>query len=89
MTELVQLVLGTIEGAASGAVFILALVSGFCVAVGMIKLRKTAGNTMVVKSLDETINHQPMVYYPPDVPRGPIDQLRTPELLEASARSSQ
>jgi hypothetical protein len=89
MTEVVQIVLGTIEGVASSALFILVLVIGFCVAVGLAKLKKTAGNTMVVKSLDETISHQPMVYYPPDIPRGPIDQLRTPELLEASARNSQ
>jgi len=88
MTEVVQIVVGTVEGGASSALFILALVIGFCVAVGLVKLKKTAGNTMVVKSLDETISHQPMVFYPP-APRGPIDQLRTPELLEASARSSQ
>jgi hypothetical protein len=89
LTEFLQIVAGTIEGAASGAVFILALVIGFCVVVGLAKLKKTAGDAMVVKSLDETISHQPMVYYPSDTPRGPIDQLRTPELLEASARSSQ
>jgi hypothetical protein len=89
MTEFVQIAVGTIEGVASSAVFILALMIGFCVIVGLTKLKKTTGHGMVVKSLDETISHQPMKYYPPDAPRGPADQLRTPELLEASARSSQ
>ncbi len=89
MTEVVQIAVGTIEGVASSAVFILALMIGFCVIVGFAKLKKTAGNAMVVKSLDETISHQPMRYFPPDAPRGPADQLHTPELLDASARSSQ
>ena len=35
---------------------------------------------MVVKSLDERISHQPMVYLAPTAPRGPADQLRAPEL---------
>ena len=30
---------------------------------------------MVVKSLDERITHQPMVYLLPTAPRGPADQL--------------
>jgi len=40
----------------------------------------------VVKSLDETISHKPMVYLLPTAPHGPADQLRAPELLEAAAR---
>jgi hypothetical protein len=39
-----------------------------------------------VKSLDERISHRPMVYFAPTDPRGPADQLRAPELLEAAAR---
>ena len=44
------------------------------------------GKASVVKSLDERISHRPMVYFAPTDPRGPADQLRAPELLEAAAR---
>ena len=62
---------------------VLVLFIGFCVLVGFTKLKKTAGGgAMVVKSLDERISHRPMVYLKPGDPHGPIDQLRSPELLE-------
>jgi hypothetical protein len=32
------------------------------------------------------ISHQPMIYLKPTDPRGPADQLHTPELLEGLAR---
>jgi hypothetical protein len=70
----------------STTVFVLALFIGFCVAFGFTKLKRTAGGTMVVKSLDEQITHQPMVYLGPRAPRGPADQLKAPALLEAAAR---
>ena len=83
-----QLVLGVLQGLASSTVFILALFIGFCVVVGFTKLKKTAGGrAMVVKSLDEMISHQPMLYLKPTDPRGPTDQLHTPELLELTRRS--
>ena len=79
-----SLVLGAVQGLASSTVFVLALFIGFCVVVGFTKLKKTAGGTaMVVKSLDETISLRPMHYLKPSDPHGPIDQLRSPELLEA------
>jgi hypothetical protein len=82
-----QLVLGAIQGLASSTVFVLALFIGFCVVFGFTKLKKTSGGTAtVVKSLDERISHQPMIYLSPTAPHGPADQLRSPELLEASAR---
>ena len=65
----------------------LVLFIGFCVIVGFTKTKKTAGGgASVVKSLDERISHQPMVYLAPGAPRGPADQLKSPELLEAAAR---
>jgi hypothetical protein len=68
-------------------VFVLVLFIGFCVAFGFFKTIKTAGGSArVVKSLDERISHQPMAYFPPSAPRGPADQLHSPELLEAAAR---
>ena len=47
---------------------------------------RPAGRASVVKSLDERITHQPMDYLPPNAPRGPADQLKSPELVEAAAR---
>jgi hypothetical protein len=70
----------------SSTVFVLALFIGFCVVVGFTKLKRTAGNARVVKSLDEVVSHQPMIYLPPTAPRGPADQLKSPELVEAAAR---
>jgi len=83
-----SLALGALQGVASSTVFVLVLFIGFCVVVGFTKLKKTAGSTssMVIKSLDETISHQPMLYLAPTAPRGPADQLHSPELLEAAAR---
>jgi hypothetical protein len=83
----VQIVVGTLQGLGASTVFVLALFIGFCVVVGFTKTMKTAGGkAMVVKSLDERISHQPMIYFPPTAPRGPADQLRAPELVEAAAR---
>jgi acid phosphatase family membrane protein YuiD len=86
-SDAVQIGIATLQGLASSTVFVLALFIGFCVVVGFTKLKKTAGGkAMVVKSLDERISHQPMVYFAPSAPRGPADQLRAPELLEHAAR---
>jgi hypothetical protein len=84
--EIQQIVIGALEGFTSSAVFVLVLFIGFCVVVGFTKLKKTAGNTMVIKSLDEQISHHAMEYLSPTAPRGPADQLKAPELLEAAAR---
>jgi hypothetical protein len=40
----------------------------------------------VIKSLDEQISHHAMEYLAPTAPRGPADQLKAPELMEAAAR---
>ena len=84
-----NLVVGTIQAVVSSAVFILCLFIGFCVVFGFTKLRKTAGGTaMVVKSLDERLSHRPMEYLPAATPRGRVDLLQAPELVEAVARRS-
>jgi hypothetical protein len=41
---------------------------------------------MVIKSLDERVTRKPFEYLAPTAPRGPADQLKAPELLEAAAR---
>jgi len=85
--DVVQIAIGTLQGLGASTVFVLALFIGFCVAFGFTKTKKTAGGTArVVKSLDERLSHQPMAYLPPSAPRGPADQLHSPELLEAAAR---
>ena len=43
----------------------------------------------MIKSLDERVGQGAFArYLSPDAPRGPADQLRTPELLEAAARKA-
>jgi acid phosphatase family membrane protein YuiD len=85
--DAVQIAIGTLQGLGASTVFVLALFIGFCVIFGFTKTKRTAGGkAVVVKSLDERISHQPMTYLPPSAPRGPADQLHTPELLEAAAR---
>jgi hypothetical protein len=71
-----QLVIGALQGLGASTIFILALFIGFCVIVGFTKTKRTAGEAPVIKSLDERITHQPMIYLPPTAPRGPADQLR-------------
>jgi hypothetical protein len=86
MSDAVQIVIGAIQGLTLSSVFVLALFIGFCIVVGFTKTKRTAGADRVVKSLDERLTRQPMAYLPPDAPRGPADQLRAPELVEAAAR---
>ena len=84
--EILPLALGVLQGVLSSTAFVLALFIGFCVAFGFTKLKRTAGGAMVIKSLDEQVARRPVSYLPPNTPRGPADQLKTPELLEAAAR---
>ena len=89
MSDALQIAIGALQGLGASTVFVLVLFIGFCVVVGFTKTKKTAGGTAaVVKSLDERITHQPMAYLAPSAPRGPADQLKAPELLEAAARRS-
>ena len=85
--DAIQIGLGFLQGFGSSTVFVLALFIGFCVVFGFTKTKKTAGGrASVVKSLDERISQQPMVYFGPGVGRQKVDQLHSPELLEAAAR---
>jgi hypothetical protein len=85
--DVLQIAIGALQGLISSTAFVLVLFIGFCVVVGFSKLKKTAGGSAaVVKSLDERISHQPMSYLPPTAPRGPADQLKAPELVEAAGR---
>jgi hypothetical protein len=86
VSDVVQLIVGAIQGLTFSSVFVLVLFIGFCVLFGFTKTKRTAGDAPVIKSLDERLTHQPVTYLPPTAPRGPADQLRAPELLELAAR---
>ena len=84
--DVVPLVVGALQGLISSSGFVLVLFIGFCVALGFTKTKRTAGNAPVVKNLEEAVSHRPALYFAPTAPRGPADQLRAPELVEAAAR---
>ena len=88
MSDALQIGLGFLQGFVSSSVFVLALFIGFCIILGLTKTSQSAGNKRVVKSLDEAVTHQPVLYLAPTAPRGPADQLKSPELVEAAARRS-
>lgn len=79
------LVGGTLFGVAASSLFIMFLLVGVSVALGFPKLRRSGGRTLIVRSLDEaTGGTRP--FLKSDTPRGPIDQLESPELREARKR---
>lgn len=85
--DAIQIALGALQGVLSSTGFVLLLFIGFCVAFGFTKTKRTAGGrASVIKSLDERISHRPFTYFAPGAPRGPANQLKSPELLEAAAR---
>jgi hypothetical protein len=88
--DAIDLGFGTLIGLGASTVFVLALFLGFCIILGFPKLRPTAGRkSMVIKSLEERVGQEAYSrYLPSDTPRGPIDVLKTPELLEQAAKSS-
>lgn len=82
--DVVDLTVGALTALGVSTAFVLALFLGFCIILGLPKLRPTTGRrSMVVKSLEERVGQAKYVrYMPPDAPRGPVDVLKTPELLE-------
>ena len=82
--DVIDLIVGALIGLGSSTAFVLALFLGFCIVFGFPKLRPTTGRkSMVIKSLDETVGQAALSkYMPPDAPRGRVDVLKTPELLE-------
>lgn len=82
--DAVDLVVGVLMGLGASTAFVLALFLGFCIILGFPKLRPTTGRrSMVIKSLEEKVGQEAFVrYMPPDAPRGPVDVLKTPELIE-------
>ncbi len=86
-SEIPTLALHTVVAITVSSVFLIALLVGFSVLLNFPKLRKGGGRTLTVRSLDERMGTT-AEYLPPTAPRGPADQLATPELLEAANRKS-
>ncbi len=82
--EIQNLIVGALQGLGVSTIFLLALFIGFCILVGFSKHRATGRGTLVVRNLEDRLGDD-FNYLPPDVPRGPVDQLRSPELLERGA----
>ena len=57
MSDVIQIVGGTLQGILSSTVFILALFIGFCIIVGFTKTKRTAGNVAVDQ--EPRRDHQP------------------------------
>ena len=83
-TNPVEVAIGALLGLVLSTGFLLALFVGFIVIAGFTKFRRT--RALVVRNLSDA-DGEPG-YLPPDAPRGPADQLRTPELLEQARTAS-
>ena len=84
-TDIQSLVLGVLQGLGFSTVFLLAVFIGFCVLVGFTKTKRITKASPVVRSLDDRLGSGAR-FLTADAPRGPADQLKTPELLEQSGR---
>jgi|TARA_B110000014_G_scaffold87313_1_gene60006 hypothetical protein len=82
-------VIQTLTGLLVSTGFLLTLFVGFLVVAGFSKFRKINRSSLVHRNLVDRMNNQDgsVEYLPPDAPRGGVDQLRTPELLEQSGNS--
>jgi len=80
-------VLGTAEGLVVSTVSLLVLFIGFVLLFNLPKLRTRGRRSNAVRSLDDLVGRT-RPYLRPDAPRGTVDQLRTPELLETTRRNS-
>lgn len=85
--EVPTLAIDTVMSIVISSVFLIALLVGFSVVFNFPKLRKSGRKTLTVRSLDESLGGTAS-FLPPTAPRGPADQLATPELLEVAARKS-
>ena len=81
LLEVQSIAAGALQALIVSTAFLLALFLGFIVLVGFSKFRRTGRNKLVVRDLAERMGSA-FSYLPPDAPRGPADQLKTPELLE-------
>ena len=80
-----ELVFGVLTGLGLSTVFLITIFVVFCMLLGYTKHRKIGKSSLVVRSLDDRLGSGAS-YLSHSVPRGPADQLKTPELLEQSGR---
>jgi len=85
MGEAASLAAGTLFGVVASSLFVMFLLVGFSLLLGLPKLRRSGGRTLIVRSLDELVGGT-AVFLPPGAPHGTADQLHSPELTEAAAR---
>lgn len=85
--DVLSLVIGVLQGLGISTVFLLTVFLGFSVVVGLTKFRTTGRHSSVVRSLDDRLGSGAR-FLSPEAPRGPADQLKTPELLERSSRQN-
>jgi hypothetical protein len=75
MSQVIDLLVATVQGAGTGAVFLAVLFMGVCLVLGWAKLRPSGPKSLTVRSLDEALG-TPVHYLTPSDPRGTTDQLR-------------
>lgn len=85
--SVVQVAVYALVGLAVSTGFLLALFVGFLVVAGLSKHSGRTPQSAVVRNIYERLGTR-ADYLPPTAPRGPVDQLRTPELNEQNARNS-
>ncbi len=85
LTAIAPGALGAAQGLLVSTGALLALFIGFCLLFNLPKLRASGRHSRVVRGLDEIVG-VPQIYLSPDAPHGRVDQLHTPELLEAQPR---
>jgi hypothetical protein len=85
--EIPTLAIDTVVAITISSAFLLALLVGFSVLLNFPKLRRSGAGTLTVRNLDESLGTS-ATFLPPTAPRGPADQLATPELMEVAARKS-
>ena len=78
--------IGALKGLLYSTGFVLVLFISFLVIAGRTKFRTRGRNSLVVRSLAERMGSRAR-YLPPNAPRGPADQLHTPELSEQLGRN--
>ena len=85
--DVLSLVIGVLQGLGMSTVFLLTVFVGFSVVVGFTKFRAIGRHSSVIRSLDDRLGSGAR-FLSPRAPRGPADQLKTPELLEQSSRQN-
>ena len=81
--QVANIAIYALVGLAVSTVFVLALFVGFLVLAGFSKHRGRSSGSAIVRNISERLGTR-ATYLPPSAPRGPADQLRTPELVEQS-----